>query len=62
MRFATALKRDPIAQGASFPVSHYRKRLARGLLQLGQAGRGPRGASSSGARSRWCSTPKRTGS
>jgi len=32
-----ALKRDPAARGALFPVDHYRKLLARDLLRLGRA-------------------------
>ncbi len=34
--FRDALERDPNRVGAPLPLSHYRKRLARGLLQLGQ--------------------------
>ena len=30
----TALERDPAAEGAPLPIAHYRKQIARGLLQL----------------------------
>jgi tetratricopeptide (TPR) repeat protein len=36
--FRAALERDPTASGALLPISHYRKRLARGLLRLGFPG------------------------
>ncbi len=34
--FRAALERDPAAVGAPLPLSHYRKQLARSLLQLGK--------------------------